>query len=394
MAAKNKHLDHIEDLILLEGNSGAKKAIDVLKEVGAVLSPGEGASVQITTKWDGAPAVIAGIDPSDGKFFVGTKGVFAQQPKLAKTQSDVQRLYSGALAQKLSACLTYLPNVIRNGVLQGDLLFTNDKERTNIDGKSYIAFRPNTLTYAVEPDSELGRKIQSAQVGIVFHTKYTGPTIQQMSASFAIDDSDWTETSQVWATTASFQNVGGIATMNPSEFAQFMGAVKMAEGSLNQSGRIPDMIQSGKKTLQMDTIFLQFFNSFYKGANAVPNVANSYNQFMHYLGNKYNEAIAKNKTLDAQADKAFKFVAQIDFMQQHSRQFQMMIATYLNLTRAKMILVNKMNQVAALNTFVDTGNGYKVTNQEGFVAISGDRAVKLIDRLEFSMLNFTVPKTW
>ena len=394
MAAKNKHLDHIEDLILLEGNSGAKKAIEVLKEVGSVLSPGGGASVQITTKWDGAPAVIAGIDPSDGKFFVGTKGVFAQQPKLAKTQSDVQRLYSGGLAQKLSVCLTYLPNVIRNGVLQGDLLFTNDKERTNIDGKSYISFRPNTLTYAVEPDSELGRKIQSAQVGIVFHTKYSGPTIQQMTASFSIDDSDWTETSQVWATTASFQNVGGIATMNLSEYAQFMGAVKMAEGSLTQAGRIPDMIQSGKKTMQMDTIFLQFFNSFYKGANAVPNVANSYNQFMHYLGSKYSEAIAKNKTLDAQADKAFKFVAQIDFMQQHSRQFQMMIATYLNLTRAKMILVNKMNQVAALNTFVDTGNGYKVTNQEGFVAIFGDRAVKLIDRLEFSMLNFTVPKTW
>ena len=84
MAAKNKHLDHIEDLILLEGNSGAKKAIEVLKEVGAVLSPGGGASVQITTKWDGAPAVIAGIDPSDGRFFVGTKGVFAQQPKLAR----------------------------------------------------------------------------------------------------------------------------------------------------------------------------------------------------------------------------------------------------------------------------------------------------------------------
>ena len=394
MAAKNKHLDHLEDLILLEGNKGARKAIEVLKEVGAVLSPGGGASVQITTKWDGAPAVIAGIDPSDGKFFVGTKGVFAAQPKLAKTQSDVQRLYSGALAQKLSACLTYLPNVIRKGVLQGDLLFTNDKERTVIDGKSYISFRPNTLTYAVEPDSQLGRKIQSAQVGIVFHTKYEGPTIQQMSASFSIDDSDWTETAQVWATTASFQNVGGIATMNPSEYAQFMSAVKMAEGSISQSGRIFDMIQSGKKTLQIDTIFLQFFNNFYKGANAVPNVANSYNQFMHYLGGKYAEAIAKNKTLDTQANKAFKFVEQIDFMQKHSRQFQMMIATYLNLTRAKMILVNKMNQVAALNTFVDTGNGYKVTNQEGFVAISGDRAVKLIDRLEFSMLNFTVPKTW
>jgi len=394
MAAKNKHLDHLEDLILLEGNKGARKAIEVLKEVGAVLSPGGGADVAITTKWDGAPAVIAGIDPSDGKFFVGTKGVFAQTPKLAKSQSDVQRLYDGALAQKLSICLTYLPNVIRKGVLQGDLLFTNEKSRDVIDNKTYITFRPNTLTYAVDPSSDLGRKISSASMGIVFHTKYEGPSIPQMSASFSVSDDDWTETSQVWATTASFKNVGGVASMTPSEYAQFMSAVRMAEGSITAAGRIFDQIQSGKKTLQIDTIFLQFFNSFYKGANAVPNVANSYNQYVHYLGQKYAEAIAKNKTLDAQATKAFKFVEQIDFIQSHSKQFQMMIATYLNLTKAKMILVNKMNQVAALDTFVDTGNGYKVTNQEGFVAISSGRAVKLIDRLEFSMLNFTVPKTW
>jgi len=394
LAKANKHLDHLEDLVLIDGSAGARKAIQVLKEVGAVLSPSGGAPLTITTKWDGAPAVICGIDPADGKFFVGTKGVFAKEPKMAKTQSDVQRLYSGGLAHKMSDCLRYLKPVVKQGVLQGDLLFTDDKSTETIDGKSYITFRPNTLTYAVQPDSKIGREVKTAQLGIVFHTKYSGPSIQEMSASFGVSDNDYTNTSQVWAVSASFQNVGGVATFNQSEYVTYQAAIRQAEGSIKQSGQIFNLIQSGKKALQIDTVFLQFFNSFYRAGMPVPSVNNTYNSFVRYLAGQYNTAISKNKTLDAQADKAFKFVGAIDFIQEHQREFQMMIATYLNLTRAKMLLVNKMNQVAALQAFVDTGNGYQVTNQEGFVAVSSGRAVKLIDRLEFSMLNFTVPKVW
>ena len=394
MAKANKHLDHLEDLVIIDGSAGARKAIEVLKEVGSVLSPSGGAPMTITTKWDGAPAVICGIDPADGKFFVGTKGVFAKEPKLAKTQSDVQRLYSGGLASKMSDCLRYLKGTVTEGVLQGDLLFTNDKTSEVIDGKSYITFRPNTLTYAVEPDSKVGREVSTAQVGIVFHTKYTGPSIQEMSASFGVNDNDYDKSRQVWAVSASFQNVGGVATFTQSEYVTYESAIRQAEGSMKQAGGIFQQIQSGKKALQIDTIFLQFFNSYYRKGAAVPSVSQTYNEFVRYLAGQYNTAINKNKTLDAQADKAFKFVGAIDFIHEHQRQFTMLIATYLNLTRAKMMLVAKMNQVGALSAFVDTGNGYKVTNQEGFVAVSSGRAVKLIDRLEFSMLNFTVPKVW
>ena len=146
MAKANKHLDHLEDLIIIDGAAGARKAIEVLKEVGSVLSPGGGAPMTITTKWDGAPAVICGIDPADGKFFVGTKGVFAQNPKMAKSQSDVQRMYDGALAAKLTTCFNTQQPVVTRGILQGDLLFTNDKSTASINGKTYITFRPNTLT--------------------------------------------------------------------------------------------------------------------------------------------------------------------------------------------------------------------------------------------------------
>ena len=392
--AVNKHLTHLEELVLTRGTDGARDAIAILRKVGETLSPAGGPAMTITTKWDGAPAVICGIDPADGKFFVGTKGVFAQTPKLAKTQSDVQRLYDGQLAQKLSTCLVHLKSVVTKGVLQGDLLFTNDKNFTSINGQSLITFRPNTITYAVEPDSQIGREVQAASMGIVFHTKYTGPSIQEMSASFGVSDSDYTKTRSVWATSATFSNATGAATFSLDEYRTYSNAVNMAEGSVKAAGNIFNKIQSGKKTLQLDTVFMEFFNSYYRGGNAIPSVSGAYNAFVQYLAGKYNTEIQKNKTLKAQADKAFKFVDHIDFIQQNSREMQMLIAAYMNIGRAKLIAVNKLNNVASMRTFVETNNGYKVTAPEGYVAISGSSAVKLIDRLEFSNLNFNVPKNW
>ena len=390
----NKHLTHVEELVLTKGNDGAQEALSMLEQVGKTLSPSGGAAVTITTKWDGAPAVVCGIDPADGQFFVGTKGVFAQQPKLAKTQSDVQRLYDGALAQKLSACLTYLKPVVRKGILQGDLLFTNDKSFEQIDGKGYITFRPNTLTYAADPDSKIGKEIQSAEVGIVFHTKYTGPSLQQLNAQFGVTDRDYNKTPNVWATSATFTNVGGQATFTVDEYRVFEAAVRQAKGSVSKAGQVFNKIQSGKKALELDTVLLQFFNSFYRGAQGLPSTTAAYNQFLHYLAGQYNTQIQKNKTLETQAKKAFKYVEAIDFIQQNQQGMQMLMATYLNITKAKNILVQKLNRVSQLPTFVETDKGYRVTAPEGFVAISGGNAVKLVDRLEFSTLNFVTPKKW
>lgn len=393
--AVNKHLEHVEDLILLEGRQGAEKAIKALRSVVNTLSGTGGPSVRITTKWDGAPAVVAGIDPADGKFFVGTKSVFNKQdPKICKTQSDVQRLYGGALADKLSSCLRYLPSVIKTGVLQGDLLFTNDKASKSIKGESYVTFRPNTITYAAPINSGVGREISAASLGIVFHTTYSGGSIDTMNATFGVSPSQFTSGGSVWAQTAEYQDVGNVAAMTGSEVSQVESALKMAEGSMRQTGQMLNQIQSGGKTLQLDTEFKKFFNSYFRGGTNISPVATAYVEFTRHLGNQYNIAIEKNKTLESQANKAFKFVEAIDYITEHEKQFKMVIATYQNIIKAKNMLVGKLNQVEALDTFVETPDGFKVTNQEGFVAISGSEAVKLVDRLEFSNLNFNVPKNW
>ena len=63
-----------------------------------------------------------------------------------------------------------------------------------------------------------------------------------------------------------------------------------------------------------------------------------------------------------------------------------------------MMIVDKLNNGAKKfpSTFVRTNSGYKVVNDEGYVAIDkmSGGAVKLVDRLEFSYNNFNAVKTW
>ena len=395
MAQKNTHLTHVEDRILIDGKSGADEAIKILKEMGKFLSGSPGPGVAVTTKWDGAPAIICGTDPADGKFFVGTKSVFAKtEPKVCKTTADIDKWYSGVLAEKLKASLRYLPQANIRGVLQGDLMFTNDKKTEKIDGKNYITFRPNTITYAADPKTKLGKDINRAQIGIVFHTKYTGSSLPEMTSSFNISDGDFTSGGGVWAEKAEFKDIGNVASMNKSDKDKYDAFIRRAEGSIRQTGSILNKIQSGKKVLQLDTEFLKFFNNYVKGGKNIPSVDRAYNDFLYHMGKEYDKVITKNKTLKAQADKAGKFIEMLAFVEDNQREMKMLIATYMNIQAAKQMLVDKMKKVSSLRLFVNMGDHYEATTPEGFVAVVGDQATKLIDRLEFAHLNFTVPKQW
>ena len=394
-AQQNKHLDHLEDRIILYGSKGGEEAIKVLKEIGNLLSGTPGPNFIVTTKWDGAPAIICGIDPADGRFFVGTKSVFAKDAKICKTQADVMRLYDGGLAAKLSDALRYLPGVVKKGVLQGDLMFTNDKKRETINDKRFITFRPNTITYAVEPNTPLGRAIETAQLGIVFHTKYEGDSISEMKSSFGVKKTDFQPNSQVWAEPAEYKDMSGVANFTPSERNTYDSCIRMAEGSLKKASTMLDRIQSGKKTLQIDTEFMKFFNNYVKEGRNIPSVKTAFQDFYKHLYKEYEKVAKKYKTSSSVDKKVQEFIKVVEFIEDNQRDFEFVIAAYMNLQKAKMMAVEKMKRVGKLNLFVDKGGGnYEVTTPEGFVAVSDSKATKLIDRLEFSKLNFTVPKQW
>ena len=128
-----------------------------------MLAGASRSSVNMTVKWDGAPAIFAGIDPEDGKFFVAKKSVFNVNPKLYKSEDEINADLSGQLNSKFKVALAEFSKLGITGVLQGDLMFTDDVTKETIDGKSYHTFQPNTIVYAVDVNSDLGKKIARMQ---------------------------------------------------------------------------------------------------------------------------------------------------------------------------------------------------------------------------------------
>jgi len=142
--SKNTHMTHIEDKVLYGGVDGTRQAINALRGLRDMLAGTSKGNVSV--KWDGAPAVFCGTDPSDGKFFVAKKGIFNKNPKVYKTNADIDDDTSGDLNAKLKEALRYLPELGIKGVIQGDFLFGNgDVSTKNIDGQKYTVFHPNTI---------------------------------------------------------------------------------------------------------------------------------------------------------------------------------------------------------------------------------------------------------
>ena len=214
---KNLHLEHIEDEILNFGIDGARGSINFVRSLRDMLAGASRSSVNMTVKWDGAPAIFAGIDPEDGKFFVAKKSVFNVNPKLYKSADEVDADVSGALNSKFKTALAEFSKLGIKGVLQGDLMFTDDVSTETIDGKSYLTFQPNTIVYAVDVNSDLGKKIKNAKIGVVWHTTYSGKTLQDMKASFGANISGLQKPSTVWMDDATYKDTSGTATMTAAE---------------------------------------------------------------------------------------------------------------------------------------------------------------------------------
>jgi len=393
--AKNTHLEHLEDDILNQGSQGGFNAINFLRELGDMLTQPQ-SNIRITTKWDGAPAIICGRDPQSQKFFVGTKSVFAKTaPKVIYSEADVDKIYDGQLAQKLKDAYKYLSQLPMQGVLQGDLLFTNDKDSKTIDGVQSITFQPNTIVYAVPSNSDIGRKVARAKLGIVFHTTYTGPTLADMSATFGVNVSTLQGNPDVMVFSSEFNDVTGAARLTPQDKLQYDLLVNRAEGSLKQASTFLNLLtQFGESRFMMNVMFKQFFNSYIREGKSITNAKAVVQDFKGFYSGLMNKEIASKKTKTSQ-DKYLQMRTNgLKFIQMNERSIYFTVASYMNLIEAKNYIIRRLEKVQSLGTFLRTENGYRVTAPEGFVAIRSGNALKLVDRLEFSRANFTADKNW
>ena len=392
---KNTHLEHLEDDIINRGSKGGVNAINFLKSVRDMLAGHSGTKINTTVKWDGAPAIICGVNPENGKFFVGTKSVFNVNPKINYTTADIRRNHSGAVAQKLSVCLSHLSTLNIKQILKGDLLFTNDTKSVSIDGEKMISFTPNTITYAVQASSGIGKKIARAKMGIVFHTMYTGKTIKNLNANFG--NVRGSGNSRVWVASAAYRDDSGSIMFTKSELSKFDAQIRMAEGSLYKGEKILNEMQSqASNPLSVGFRLKAFFNYYIRNnKGGMGKVRVLQDMFRDYYENILKMEIDARKTDKAKQKYRDILATGLKFINQNKSSLYFAIASHVTLANAKTTLIQKMNQIQQIGHYIKTGTGYRVTAPEGFVAV--DRvagAVKLVDRLEFSRANFTLPKGW
>ncbi len=392
---KNTHMTHIEDKVLYGGVKGTRQAILALRSLRDMLGGQHDGSISV--KWDGAPAVFAGTDPRNGNFFVAKKGIFNKSPKVYYTPADVDADTSGDLATKLKLALKHLPELGFKGVIQGDFLYSKaDLKTKKIKGKNYITFHPNTIVYAVPADSQAAKEIRAAQIGIVWHTTYTGRTFETMKASYGVNVFRFKQTKNVWSQDAMLRDLTR-ATMSKKDTEEVNGYLSEAGKLFNQiSGNTLRTLEGNQ---DLAGLIETFGNTFVRKGQVIQDTNRHVSNLIRWIQNRYQKEIDKRKTEKGKSAQQKKLDEILSFFSpQNKASLKKMFDLQKVIVLAKLKLINSLNRLGNIDTFVKTRNGYKVTGAEGYVAIDqlGGDAVKIVDRMEFSYNNFSpnILKGW
>ena len=397
-STKNPHLEHLEDEVLNGGVNGTRGAINFLRSLRDMLAGSSKSSTTVTVKWDGAPAVAAGIDPQSGQFFVAYKSM----KKLCFTQEDVRQNFDGPLQKIYSALMEHLPKLnIKSNVYQGDVLWYDDsqKKKQTIDGQKWLTFTPNTITYAVPVNSDIATTIDMAAVGIVFHTTYStggAETVDDLKASFGADTSSFTKHRDVWSINADFTDLSGHATFTERETTTITSMLSEAGKTFNQiNGRFLDAIAQDDK---IKVLIKTYLNSKIRDGEFIRNINKTAKEVVQFIKDRLEADVAKLKTPKGRQKKQAVADGYLKLLGGNDAQLQNIFKIMGIINNAKLYIVNKLENVQGMtSTFVRTDNGYRITKPEGFVAIdrfNNEKGLKLVNRLEFSRANFNVDKNW
>ena len=398
MSAKNLHLEHLEDEIINQGIDGGRGAINFLQGLRDMMKGHSNSKVNMTVKWDGAPAIFCGKHPETGNFFVAKKSIFSKAQLHYTSEQQIKDApeLSGQLKEKFLTSFKYLSKLSWTNVMQGDLMYTNDTKMQKIDGKSYITFQPNTILYAVDIESQLGKVIANSKMGIVFHTTYEGSTIEGLSASFGANISKLGSSTDVWLDDATYKDVSGNSTMTAKETLaltkELTATGKAFHGITRKDLQKFQEIQSTITKKGAGASYKTYCNSLIRQGKFNPT-------FDGYV--KHFESYWKDKVVGGVKTEKHKLI-KTEIGQDLARELRSLKKFITNLTSfmghlvaAKQIIIVALNRVKSIGTFKKTDNGFEAVNPEGYVAIDrSGKAVKLVDRMEFAYNNFTAIKSW
>ena len=394
-AGPNKHLTHLEELILTNGKEGATRAIQYLQALTEVLDSDTPKAVNTTVKYDGAPAVIVGVDPN-GNFFVGSKSVFAKVPKMNYSINDIKQNHSHApgLVDKLTQTFVHFKGVNFNSTYQGDFLFDDEiKELNTIDGEEHVIFKPNTIVYAVPTNSEEGQKIVKAKVGVVFHTEYDVNLDEQgvprfTTKKFGVDVTNINPGPDVYVKDAYFESDAGYVTLTDEE----TNLVTSYINSANQALSNIDFDAASEKMLSNINTYI---NTEIRGGEFLGDSAVSFQKFVEWFTGRIDKQISTLKS-DAGIARATTAKDRLLSLVEAAKEDILNIFEFQKVVKqAKDIFIQKYNnmmQGVSMKHYLFEPNGdLVVTEPEGYVAIDATgNAVKFVDRLEFSRANFAI----
>jgi len=403
----NKHMTHAEDLVVLSGMEGLKWVLKMMWDLYEDLKGHtEKSDMKLSVKIDGAPAIFAWSDfyspnelPKNG---IAMKGLFAKIPKVYTTLEEIETEMGDRpdLAYKLKTFLKYLPeiNIPKGEIWQGDFLFDDKSlQSTKIDGETYWAFHPNTIYYVVAKDSDLGKLINKAEVGITWHTRYTGPDLQNVSANYNASVSELTIIDKMLMTDPYIKSFAGKINFTDEE----SGYVEKNLDELGQYSYTLGKSSAYTKTLEnknLIALFNIFQNSLIKVGKIIDDPDGYIEEFKEFIQNRALKEADKRKTEKGKEGVMTSFATFVDDIDQNHNTWFIMVHIITEITKLKEMFIKKLNNIGQFQTYLKMKEGgLRNTNQEGFAVSDIDgNVVKLVSRSEFSYANFSpeVQKGW
>jgi len=369
--SKLTHLEHAEDHHINAGHEGFMHAFETLHNTHELLS-GRKSKAKISTKFDGSPSIVFGTNPENGKFFVASKSAFNATPKLNYTHEDIKKNHGHApgLVSKLKAALTHLPKVApKEGIYQGDFMYhKDDRDVSEKSGKYH--FKPNTITYSTNVNSEEGKKIANSKIGVAVHTAYRGPTLAKMKAEYNADLSKFNNHNDVHLISPHVDNSNAKYTKEmQKEFTTHMQNAIEANQRLKNYEHVTGHEEHVKTYINK------------KVKEGGPLTVKGYQQHLKEFYQKKADALKTQAGKQGHLQRSAKMIAHVE---KRSKHFETTFEVHKQLQKAKNVLVNALSNKPTFDHHV----GGQQVKPEGFVATINNRPTKLVDRDEFSRLNF------
>lgn len=407
----NLHMTHVDNVVLYNGIEDTENWLEIFSAVPEGFKnfrPPE--SIDVSVKWDGAPAVFFGPLPKKyvsktkakkivdfpeedhGKFFVASKGLFNAKSKYFTSIEEIdadEKMPNGLKSKLKSAYLSLKDSYKGTDIVQGDFLFgPGDVKDMEINGNPMVGFSQNTLMYAVDADSKQAEDLKTKEVGIAVHTTYPVKEDMLASSSSGVNMDDFGESSKLWLEDPmlSFEpdmvdeKLRANLPFNEKELSAYSKSLSQAKNLYSQAKPFIQVLQENPK---LATRLEAFQNSVIRSGDLYGNIRKGMSGVMKDLG-EYVEKMEPKL---------------LPLIQQNAKGIAALFLLQTAMVDLKIMVINKLSSVSRFAKFVQKSDGsFEVRGDEGFVFINRQTGsvTKFVDRVGFSRDNWSpdVIKGW